>query len=740
MYSHYKYFREQAVYYPVIEMIFQQFLQVRTFQKDRLCNCFVSYLFSCLFVSAPAWAQDESQVQVLEPIQVEGYQLNRKMQQQDYDFSRSFSTDRVFSEQLQEESIGDIKEAIKDLPNVQVTEQGAFIKSVKIRGLSGDRIQSVIDGVRLNNQGMTHAGGGELNLLDIASVDSIEVIKGSPSVMYAPGASGGVINVNLKSLPNEDSVQAGYTFTYDDGYEKTKHSTYLTGAWKGLGASVLYSNTDANAYKVRDQEKLDETIERTNVIDERQGTEYEIQNLGYSDESWQARAEYRVNDQHRFFYNYGNYQGEDIAFTHGAATSQVFYYDFFNRLSHVAGYELNNVSVLDELTFTYSSQKISRGTFQGVGINETILKSDSFQLKAFSDMGDGVGLNLGFEYTKDKAETNVLAEQDYYAGYFNFDYIWGDWSFSTGLRSNYWNASQDIIDNRNSTVIEDLVGVSGKVDDVSNHALTYAFGMIYSVTPSNNISFNYSRTYRFPSLYERFAFDNFIGGGAELQAEKGHNFELSWKYLDDPWFARIALFYNKFDDYLGTVPRRTLTNPEGLRRCIARGRCNPVTGDYDDRENDFFSSQVFFENLGVVVNKGFEVSSGLIVEDNYEAGLNVGLNDIEADNVFAQINSNPLEINAYFKKIFPFIPLKPWVKLNARYVTDWPKVTQDEGFNPFFTLDAYVGVRYLYADQINFAINFGVRNLTDAVYHEAYSALDGVKRTMFGNVSIQIKL
>ncbi len=701
---------------------------------------FMIYFLCILFISLPAWAEEKDSIMVLEPIQVQGYEMNRQKQHLDDDFSRSFSTDRVFSEQLQEESIGDIKEAIKDLPNVQVTEQGAFIKRVKIRGLSGNRIESVIDGVRVSNQGLNHAGGGEINLLDIASVDSIEVIKGSPSVIYAPGATGGVINVNLKPLPTEDSVQSGYTFTYDDGYEKIKHSTFLTGAWQGLGASVLYSNTDAKDYKVKDQEKLDEIILRTNVIDERLGTEYEIQNLGYNDESWQARTEYRFNDQHRLFYNYGNYQGNNIAFTHGAATSQVFYYDFFNRFSHVLGYELNNISVIDQILITYSNQKIARGTFQGLGINETVLKSDSFQMKAIAQVGYGGDLTMGFEYTRDQADTNTLAEQDYYASYINLDYVWGDWGFSAGLRSNYWVASQGVIDNRNSAIIGDLVGISGQAEEVKDHGLTYAVGLIYSLTASNNLSMNYSRTYRAPSLYERFAFDNFVGGGIDLQAEKGHNLELSWKYLDDPWHARIAFFYSHFDDYLGTVPRRKLTNPGGLLLCVNRGDCNPVTGDYDDREADFFSSRINFENLGTVINKGFEISSGIIVEDNYEAGLNIGLNDIEAQNVFAQIDSNPLEFNAYFKKIFPFIPLKPWVKLNARYVTNWPKVNQVDGFNDFFTLDAFMGVRYVYADQVNFALNLGVRNLTDAVYHEAYNALDGVKRTVFGNFSIQIKL
>ena len=264
----------------------------------------------------------------------------------------------------------------------------------------------------------------------------------------------------------------------------------------------------------------------------------------------------------------------------------------------MAGYELNNIGVLDQLNFTYSNQQIIRGTFQGIAIHETVLDSDSFQLKALTHWGEAVDITLGAEYTQEQADTRTRADQDYYAGYLNFDAIWGNWSFSTGVRGNFWTAKQKLIDHRNRALTEELVGISGHIDAIEDQALTYAFGMIYSLTPSHNLSFNYSHTYRFPSLYERFAFDNFIGGGAALTAEKGHNFEWSWKYMDDPWFARASLFYSEFEDYLGTVPRRTLINPAGLQRCVERGRCDPQIGEYDDRENDFFFISGLFRKFG----------------------------------------------------------------------------------------------------------------------------------------------
>ena len=721
-----------------ISIVFQRVIMTHSLSKP-ISSCLITCISGFFFLTSSAFAEEQSKTIELETMEVIGNGFNRQKLHLTDDFYRSFTSDKIFAEKLEQESIGDVKQAIKDLPNVHVVEQGAFTKQVEIRGFSGDRIQSVIDGVRLSNQGTTHAGGGELNLLDIAGVDSIEVIKGSPSVIYAPGAAGGVVNVKLKPVPDKDSASSRYVFNYDDGYEKIKHSALFSGAWKGLGANLIYSTTDASDYKVKNKNKLEETILRTNVLDEREGTEHEIKDLGYSDESWQARLQYKINNHHRLYYAFGDYVGKDIAFTHGAATSQVFFYDSFKRRSHLVGYELNDIKLLDQLNFTYSNQKITRGTFQGLALHETLLESDSFQLKTLTHLGTGVELTLGAEYTQDKAETQTLADQDYYAGYLNLDYENNDWSFSAGIRSNFWTAKQRLIDHRNMQVIDSLVGISGQVGDISDHSLTYAFGAIYSVTATQNLSFNYSRTYRFPSLYERFAFDNFVGGGTELESEKGHNFEWGWKYMSEPWFAKVALFYSKFNSYLGTVPRRKLINPQGLQRCIEREKCNPTLGEYDDREDDFFSSAVYFENLGKVSNKGFEISTGIIEEGDYEVGFNIGLNDIEADNEFAEIDSNPLELSTHYKKTLSFIPLKPWIKLKARYVTDWPAINQKEGFSPFFTADAYLGVRYDYAKKVNFAFNFGVRNLTNEVYHEAFSALDGVKRTVFGNVSLQIE-
>ncbi|EGU55218.1 hypothetical protein VINI7043_08950 [Vibrio nigripulchritudo ATCC 27043] len=74
---------------------------------------------------------------------------------------------------------------------------------------------------------------------------------------------------------------------------------------------------------------------------------------------------------------------------------------------------------------------------------------------------------------------------------------------------------------------------------------------------------------------------------------------------------------------------------------------------------------------------------------------------------------------------------RPWIKLNARWVTDKPEVKQVDGFDAFDLYNLYFGFSYKAAK-----LNAGVRNLTNKVYHEPYGALDGLGRSYFANLTL----
>ena len=91
-------------------------------------------------------------------------------------------------------------EALQDRSGgwVQKTNHGGG--SPFLRGLVGNQVLVLIDGVRLNNATFRLGPNQYMNTIDAFSLDRIEVLRGSGSVQYGSDALGGVINL-ITPLP-----------------------------------------------------------------------------------------------------------------------------------------------------------------------------------------------------------------------------------------------------------------------------------------------------------------------------------------------------------------------------------------------------------------------------------------------------------------------------------------------------------------------------------------------------------
>ncbi len=85
-----------------------------------------------------------------------------------------------------------LSDGIAKLPGVNQLSTGAGISKPVIRGLFGNRIQTVLLGMRFDNQQWQDEHG--LGLSDMG-VDRIEIIKGASSLFYGSEAMGGVLNI-----------------------------------------------------------------------------------------------------------------------------------------------------------------------------------------------------------------------------------------------------------------------------------------------------------------------------------------------------------------------------------------------------------------------------------------------------------------------------------------------------------------------------------------------------------------
>lgn len=665
-----------------------------------------------------------------------------KKEYKESSFYKTYSSELITKEDIEESSANTITDVLKNVSNVQVKDRGSFSKNISIRGLGGERVVSVVDGAKMSNHGMTMGGGGELSLINVSSVEKIEVIKGSPSIIYDPGATGGVVKVSTIKNPRdmEDKAKADYTYSYDAGYMLNKHAASAEVKYSDIYISIGGSSTVSDGRRVKDQEKQDEILYD---LDEEAGTKYAITDLGYETKSWDALLNYQFHDSASVFFKHYGSESDDITQAYGSTEPQVFHYKDYDFKGNTGGINAKDVLGLSKIDFIYSDSKQYRSSFGASNsLDEVMLDSQTFKLMVEANL-DVFFLQSGLEYTHDDAETLTLSNQDYIAGYVSGEYIGEVFSVNAGLRYNKYHVEQELKPGQNPDTARDLVGVSGILDEpLDDDAFNYSAGILYSLNENNNLAFNYARTYRYPSLYERFAFGGgFMGGGEDMKPEEADNFELSYKHLSDEMSIVATLFYSDFDTYNRFRTHNTL-KPEfdgdlqAFLDCEENVDCDPFDSvfkyeSFDDVENLGFEFDLTKEIPDYGLTMNFLTSLSHLTDAKYQTAN-------MPKPLIVKFSQDPLEFGFNIKKDFSY-EYKPWLTLKLRYVTDLPEVEQQDkygnkDYNAFGVADLYFGAK---SDMFSF--NAGVRNLTDAVYHEPYAPLDGVERTFFFNLGITLE-
>jgi len=81
-------------------------------------------------------------------------------------------------------------DALSFVPGVDLVKTGPWASRVSLRGLSGDRVLLLVDGVRMNG---VRGHGGQASLLPVDRIESIEVQPGASGAQFGSDAMGGVV-------------------------------------------------------------------------------------------------------------------------------------------------------------------------------------------------------------------------------------------------------------------------------------------------------------------------------------------------------------------------------------------------------------------------------------------------------------------------------------------------------------------------------------------------------------------
>jgi hemoglobin/transferrin/lactoferrin receptor protein len=135
----------------------------------------------------------------------------------------------VTREVIQEKQAADMFHALQNEVGVMMQRTAAGQASPYIRGLTGQHVLILMDGIRLNNS-ITRSGPNQyFNTIDPGMVDHIEVLRGSGSTLWGGDAIGGVINVVSRGADTQyGKYQGNYGAPEFHQYYNTSDSSPYT--------------------------------------------------------------------------------------------------------------------------------------------------------------------------------------------------------------------------------------------------------------------------------------------------------------------------------------------------------------------------------------------------------------------------------------------------------------------------------------------------------------------------------
>ncbi len=206
------------------------------------------------------------------------------------------SVEVVDIEQMKEESIYTVTEALTTLPGVYVLPGGGpnqkgNVSQVVIRGMSSDAYTStMIDGMRLcSNGGDTIITSNILGRTDLFSLGNLEVLKGSQGAVFGGGALGGVVFMETPEGEGEPSLtlfnEAGSHASYTGSVSTQGRIDNL--AWF---LNVGYSRTDNDMQQANGRTSTNRNAFESEIWNEALRLDY------YADKDNQLTLTYRRED------------------------------------------------------------------------------------------------------------------------------------------------------------------------------------------------------------------------------------------------------------------------------------------------------------------------------------------------------------------------------------------------------------------------------------------------------------
>jgi iron complex outermembrane recepter protein len=459
----------------------------------------------------------------------------------------------VRREELINRPASNLIDALSRTAGISQVTTGAGVSKPVIRGLSYNRVVTLIDGAKQEGQQWGDEHGIEA---DMFNTGRVEILHGPASLLYGSDAIGGVINVLEPLSPVEGQIRGELLSNYASNNGLTSNSAMIEGNTNGFVWRGRASYKNAFGYNTPRGRIANSGFNETNFnsllgLNKKWGYAHlnissfknDVGLPGHQHEDHEEAGQDEENAHADDFITHSKERRLDLPFQDVrhykvALNSNVLLGE--GRLRTTLAYQNNQRRELEE---SFSDPSLF---FE--------LKTYSYDLKYYLPGKKGwepaIGISGSFQDNVNKAEEKLIP--NYNARDFGaFAYLkksWTNSSFNFGLRYDY----KDI---EGFQMEEDaLPKFSNFNNDFSN--LTGAIGFTHEFSEGLNIKANLGTAFRAPNIAELSSDGVHEGtfryeiGNANLKPEKSYYGDIALEYDTDKLHAAVSAFNNYIDHYI----------------------------------------------------------------------------------------------------------------------------------------------------------------------------------------------
>ncbi len=546
--------------------------------------------------------------------------ISASRDEQDAD-SLPMTVDVIDARQMEEEQIGDIRELASKLPNVTVPRSPARFtlasgstgrdqnSGFNIRGLEGNRVLMLADGVRLPRSYAFSANAFGRDYLDLGLVQRVEILRGAVPALYGSDGMGGL--VNFITVQPDDLLKDGKTIggrvsaSYDGSDNGKRVGATLAGraspewSWllsAGVGrASALENRGSNNTVGALRTTPNPETDKSHSLLGKLVYTPSAVQKHVFVLEGVDKRADYDL------------LSARSATVTDSKSNTSMKRW----RATWQGQWQQLDTALADELKLMASYQSTSSREFvtetrtPPLAYRERDVTYDEDALQLHAQAGKTLrwsnGLSGKFSYGVDYLRGKVVNEQNGItppagesfplkrfpdttetstALFAQAELHYGALSLTPGLRAEHYSIKPK------------QQGFGGTAVSNSDSAVSPKLGAMFQVNDAWSVYGNYAAGFRAPNagqinaFFENpFMFYKSIPN-PDLKAEKSHTFELGLRGRMNALRLDAAVFTGRYKDF---IQDQVL-----------------VSGNYGDRNNPATFQSV---NLNRVHISGFELKA-----------------------------------------------------------------------------------------------------------------------------------